>query len=167
MILNLFNRSYIQKIFLRKISWFKAMNNGKVRELHLWSEVSVQAGCYDFCEKKTQKRVFGWTWFFTNAHNCGIIANLVFPYICIFLVYLYDVSKYIISKYIISGCNRTTFQGCNFHWPSSFLMAQLQRSWGEFVKNPNNNIPLIYYFAHLLIFCFLSCFRSDRKTRQY
>ena len=28
-----------------------------------------------------------------------------------------------------TGRNRITFQGCRLHWSSSFLMAQLKRSW--------------------------------------
>ena len=32
-------------------------------------------------------------------------------------------------KVDISGCNSITFQGCRFHWFSSFLMAQLERNW--------------------------------------
>ena len=29
----------------------------------------------------------------------------------------------------ISGWNRITFQGCTFHWSSSFLMTELKQSW--------------------------------------
>ena len=38
-------------------------------------------------------------------------------------------SFWFFTKLEISGYNRIIFQGCRLHWSSSFLMAELKRSW--------------------------------------
>ena len=38
-------------------------------------------------------------------------------------------SFWFFTKLEISGYNRIIFQGCRLHWSSSFLMAELERSW--------------------------------------
>ena len=75
-------------------------------------------------ELKEQKELLVFE-FFTNAQNwqCGIIHNFVFPYLFLQHMTLVNV------KLDINECNRITFQGYKPHWSSSFLMAQLKRSW--------------------------------------
>ena len=68
---------------------------------------------------------------FSQTHkigNIGINANLVFPYIWSFLLYLQHIML-VNNKLCINGCNRITFQGCRLYWSSSYLMAQLKWSW--------------------------------------
>ena len=55
---------------------------------------------------------------FSQTHTIGnfdTIANLMFPYICSFFLYLYDIML-INTKLDISEYNRIIFQGCKCHW---------------------------------------------------
>ena len=68
--------------------------------------------------------------FFTNAQNGNnaIIANVVFPHICSFHLYLQHMILVNMTLHL-DGCNGSTFQHCRLHWSISFLMAPLKQNW--------------------------------------
>ena len=67
---------------------------------------------------------------FHKLTKLPILALLLtlYSHIFSFLLYLHHMML-INIKLDISGCIRITFQGCRHHCASSFLMAQLKRSW--------------------------------------
>ena len=54
-----------------------------------------------------------------NGHHCQLYSHIfTIPFLMLVNI-----------KLDISRCNRITLKGCILHWSSSFLVAQLKRSW--------------------------------------
>ena len=68
---------------------------------------------------------------FSQTHKIDTainIANIVLPYICSFLLYLYHI-MFVNVKLDISGCHSGIFEDCRLHWFGSFPMVLPKQNW--------------------------------------